>query len=111
MSVAVATRPDTLDHLTETANREHGLVLQAGGSMVEHAIRAGDALRAIEEHVEGGQWERWLADNFADSASTARLYMRLSRHQDELRANDIEGITAARRHLVEVGCSARAQGL
>jgi len=96
MAVAVA----PLGELAAAANHEHDRVREAGLSMVEHAIRAGDALRAADELVQAGQWERWLADNFADSAATARLYMRMSRYQDEIRARGIDGVTAARRHLI-----------
>jgi ParB family chromosome partitioning protein len=64
-----------LPELAETANREHGLVLQAGGSMVEHAIRAGEALTAVKAQLQHGEWLAWLAENFDGSERMAQRYM------------------------------------
>ena len=64
--------------LAETANREHALAGRAAVSMVEHAVRAGDALLAAKQQVRHGQWLPWLDANFEGSARTAQQYMRLA---------------------------------
>lgn len=71
--------------LAETANREHGLVMQSGAAMVEHAIRAGEALLQAREEIGDGDWGQWLLDIFAGSVSTAHNYMRVAIHQDAVR--------------------------
>lgn len=94
----------SLRELADEANREHALVLEAGASMLEHAIRAGAALNAAKERVADGEWVQWLADNFADrSPASANSYMRLSRYEHEVRASGVGGVRAAAQYLVAIG--------
>lgn len=91
----------TLDQLAETVRREHQLAEQSAVAMVEHAIRAGDALRAAKEQVGHGGWERWLMAEFPDKhPKTLRLYMRLSNHQDRVREDQPATIAGAQRLLL-----------
>lgn len=61
--------------LADVANREHALVGQAVGAMVEHAIRAGEALVAAKAQVNHGGWLPWLDANFNGSNRHAERYM------------------------------------
>lgn len=90
-SGALALVPEVVDGLTlpELARgieQEHQLVVQAGTSMIEHAIKAGEMLVEAKAKVEHGEWERWLLQNFPDRhPKTHRLYMRLATHQKIVR--------------------------
>lgn len=92
--------PPTLDELANTVRREHAQLVNAGAAMIEHAIRAGDALCLAKEQVERGGWDRWLKDEFPDKhPKTLRLYMRVARYQDRVRAAQPATLTAAHRLL------------
>jgi hypothetical protein len=69
----------SLSEFASTANREHEEVLAAGITMVEHAIAAGEALLAA--------WGRWLERHFHASDWTAKVYIKLAKHQVAVRAN------------------------
>lgn len=64
--------------LAAVANREHALVCEAGTSLVEHAIRAGEALTAAKAGLAHGEWLPWLEANFRGSRQTADNYRRLA---------------------------------
>lgn len=105
MSVEVL-EPDqlSLTELTREAIREHGLVLEAGASMVEHAILAGQALLKAKRHVPSGTFEQWLEHSFDGvgvTPQTLRAYMRLARHQETLRRENPRTLQAARRLLAQ----------
>lgn len=71
--------PDPIPaELAQIANREHALVGEKLGSMVEHAIRAGEALAAVKAQLAHGEWLPWLAENFAGSERMAHRYMRIA---------------------------------
>jgi hypothetical protein len=53
--VLEALSPELLK-LAEKANREHDLVLEAGTSMVAHAVKAGEALLEAKKLVPAGEW-------------------------------------------------------
>ena len=65
-------------------NREHAACLAAASDALEHAMRCGDLLAEAKAGCEHGQWEQWLADNFAGSARTARAYMQLAEHREQI---------------------------
>jgi hypothetical protein len=91
---------ETLEELADAVRREHALAAQAGATMVEHAIRAGDALRAAKNQIERGGWERWIAQEFPDKhAKTLRLYMRLSKYQEHVRTMQPGSIVHAQQLL------------
>lgn len=96
-SAVVGEVQPTLDELGGTAAREHGLVVQAGTAMIEHAIRAGEALLAARDQYCGPLlqdrslsqnqvWMAWLAENFPGARNTASGYMRVASHQDAIRS-------------------------
>ena len=101
----------SLRELADEANREHGLVVETGASMVEHAFKAGLALHEAERQCPPGQWTDWLRANFAASPATGRLYMRLADHRESIRAAGVDGIGEARAYLTRVGVPERRNGV
>ncbi len=101
----------TLAELARVANREHAQAFSAASAMIEHAIRAGEALLAAKAQTPPGAWTRWLKDEFVASPETANVYMRLAHHQDEIRARtEIKSIAQARRVLRELGAVREEHG-
>jgi DNA-binding MarR family transcriptional regulator len=87
-----------LSTLADEANREHALVIQAGESMVVHAIKAGEALLAAKREVGHGGWYDWLEQNFTDrNVSTPQLYMRLARNKELILDRGVTGVKEAAR--------------
>jgi Protein of unknown function (DUF3102) len=89
----------TLPELASAANREHRLVGEAATSALEHAIRAGEALRAAKAQVEHGGWLPWLEENFDGSERTAQLYMQVAANPQrvaDLDAGDLSLRAAAK---------------
>ena len=88
--------------LTERINAEHRACGGAARSALEHAIRCGEMLSEVKAGIGHGEWSPWLASNFEGSDRTARTYMRLAAHKDELsnwqRASDL-GIRGALQEL------------
>jgi predicted transcriptional regulator len=81
-AVEVVCEP-TLGELAETYKREHGLTLEAGASMVTHAIHAGEALLAAKQQIPHGKWLKWLESNFGSgSMPQAYRYMRIAQYRD-----------------------------
>jgi hypothetical protein len=88
----------SLDELAATANHEHARVLEAGVSMVEHAIKAGEALIAAKGLLPFGAWNQWLDAKFeAGCKATARNYMRIARHRALLESCEPAGLVDALR--------------
>lgn len=75
----------TLFDLATIANREHALAFEAGVSMIEHAIRAGEALIEAKAQLRHGEWLPWVADNFDASEDTAERYMNVARNSARVR--------------------------
>lgn len=75
----------SLFELAEIANTEHLLVLRAGVEMVEHAIKAGEALNAAKAQGRHGEWLPWLSTNFEASEDTAERYMLVARNSATVR--------------------------
>lgn len=67
-----------LPWLAEQANQEHELAREAGESMVEHAIRAGEMLTQAKGQLPHGEWLPWLEEHFSGNRQTAAGYMRVS---------------------------------
>ncbi len=72
--IAVLDSPSPVD-LAVVANTEHALARQAGEAMVDHAIRAGEALASAKDQMPHGEWLPWLAANFDGSERMAQRYM------------------------------------
>lgn len=66
--------------LAETIRREHDAVVEAAGSMVRHALAAGEALLATKVLVAPGRWGQWVEENLPHGLrkSMCRHYMRLA---------------------------------
>lgn len=74
------------DALATTIREEQALAKEAGVSMIEHAIRAGEALIKAKRLVPRGEWEKWILEQFPDqNFVSTRGYMRLARNQTEVR--------------------------
>lgn len=100
MTLEIALRAPTLERLAETALAEHALVEKTAATAVEHAIRAGEALLEAKRQIPVGEWETWLGNLFPTKGlSMPRLYMRLARFADDVRAENPPTIVAARRVL------------
>lgn len=85
MTIALVEREQSLDELAEIANFQHGQVVAALKSGVEHAIAAGEALYAVRARTPHGQWLPWLATNFVASEPTAYGYIRLAMNKEIIR--------------------------
>lgn len=102
MSTALAVvEPElTLEDLAAAYDREHALVLESAVQLVEHAIRAGEALRAMKERVPRGQWVDFLLERFPDrSLVTSYQYMRIAAYADKVRDTQPTSIKGAIRAL------------
>jgi hypothetical protein len=66
---------------SETIRREHEQVVAHGLAVIEHAIRAGDALIAAKAIIPPGQFRDWM-DREVLSVPMCRAYMRIARHKD-----------------------------
>lgn len=75
-----------LDTLAEAINKEHSLCEAAVNSAVTHAMNAGGMLSEVKASLKHGEFGPWLKENFAGSDRTARVYMRVHAHRDELEA-------------------------
>ena len=72
--------------LAAEINAEHERAFGKAREALGHARRAGELLLQAKTAVEHGEWLPWLAANVAFSERTARGYMRLASHWDELLA-------------------------
>jgi hypothetical protein len=75
-----------LGSLAEKANAEHRACEEAATTALSHAMNAGDLLTGAKVQLPHGGFGAWLEENFAGSGRTARAYMRVARHRDELEA-------------------------
>ena len=70
--------------LTVRINAEHEACWRAAGDALTHALNAGELLTQAKAQCQHGQWSQWLADNFSGSDRTARAYMRIASHREEI---------------------------
>lgn len=75
------------DALAARINEEHRQVEVAVTTTLSHAIRVGRLLVRAKEGVPYSSWGAWLAENFEGSDRTARTYMRVYTHREELVEN------------------------
>ncbi len=104
MPEIVASKPEVgVDDLAAIVRHELQQARQAWSNALDHAMKAGDALIAVQPKVaaRGINWKKWLRDNCFVAPSTAELYMQLARHRDqieaELKRNVELSLRAARR--------------
>lgn len=84
----------SLDDLAAEINREYHTVLGSPHDRIEAAIRIGDRLLAAQALVDTGEWWDWLG-GLDIHRTTAYRYMRLAKHQDEVRQGNYDGIDPA----------------
>jgi hypothetical protein len=82
-----ATARDQLRVLAETVQAEHIAVIHAARGMVEHAIKAGEALQAAKAQIGRGKWGGWLRKHCDLQERTAQRYMGLAGAKELLQAN------------------------
>ncbi len=75
-----------LETLAERINAEHRACEEAATTALSHAMNAGDLLAGAKARLPHGGFGAWLEENFAGSGRTARAYMLVARHRDELEA-------------------------
>ncbi len=77
---------ERLSGLAEKINAEHRACEDAVGAALTHAMNAGELLVEAKASLPHGAFGPWLVENFAGSDRTARAYMRVHSHRDELEA-------------------------
>lgn len=86
----------SVDQLLVEFNKQHQLVKEAAHDLVEQAIAAGSILLQIKEQIPHGQWLKWLEEHFpGQEQGTLRVYMRLARYQERVRAVNAVTMRAA----------------
>jgi hypothetical protein len=63
---------------------------------MEHYERAGRMLLEAKDQVSGGEWERWLKNNFHLSRATAWRYIKLVSSPDDARRRAFTRLTECR---------------
>ena len=76
----------SLGNLAERINEEHRACETAVGAALAHAISAGELLIEAKGRLPHGAFGSWISENFAGSDRTARAYMRVYSHREELEA-------------------------
>jgi Protein of unknown function (DUF3102) len=71
----------TLASIICTEHQEVGL---AAKNMLEHALRAGDALQAAKQQVADGSWESWVRKHCDMSLRCAQVYMQLAAARSQI---------------------------
>ena len=77
-SVSASQASASLDKLATLIRTEHEAVGIAARNMLEHALRAGDALHAAKKQVSEGGWELWMRKHCGLSLRCAQVYMQLA---------------------------------
>jgi len=75
-----------VDELAVIVRDEIQQARKAWANALAHAMNAGDALIAVQPKVaeRGITWTKWLKENCFVAVSTAKLYMQLARHRDQI---------------------------
>jgi hypothetical protein len=71
-----------VDELAEQAEDEHRAVCEAIESAFTHALKAGEALLAIQRMIPRGAWRAWLRERGTIPENTAMVYMRIAHYRD-----------------------------
>jgi hypothetical protein len=82
----LATSNQELNDLAAQVRAEHQAVGLAGRNMLEHALRAGDALHAAKKQVSEGGWENWVRENCDLKLRCAQVYMQLAAERPQIEA-------------------------
>jgi Protein of unknown function (DUF3102) len=66
-------------------NEELAAIIEATETSAQHAITAGQILKACKDSVGHGEWKKWLGQNCPDiSKRTASRYMLMAKHEQEV---------------------------
>jgi hypothetical protein len=82
----VQDRSVPLDELADRIRERLKDAKTALANALAAALDAGDDLIAAQLRVTDTPWQRWLKDNCFLSLSSAKLYMQLARHREEIEA-------------------------
>jgi hypothetical protein len=63
---------------------EHNAVTASAKRCMEHAITAGELLLKAKDQLSHGEWLPWLEKHTGVTPRSARNYMKLAKHRDEL---------------------------
>lgn len=80
------TELEKLETLAARINEEHHACETAVNAALTHAMSAGELLAEAKGQLPHGAFGPWLTENFAGSDRTARAYMRVYSHREELEA-------------------------
>lgn len=72
--------------LAAEINQAHDQAIRAAQSTLKHAIAVGERLIEAKALVGHGKWLPWLIENCTFSERMAQNYMRLAKHQDEVKS-------------------------
>jgi hypothetical protein len=75
-----------LGELATRIKKLHSAVVDAGRSVVQSGIAAGDALIQAKRQLPHGQWLPWLKDNCGVSERRAQDYMKLAANRHKIEA-------------------------
>src|SRR5437868_8988009 len=97
MTTPAISKPKPTTQTIRQINAAHDAVINAARDALQNAFRAGELLSSVKDGQDHGDWETWLSNNCPNiSLRTARLYMSLSKKEDELMAAaDQNGNTVA----------------
>jgi hypothetical protein len=83
--------------IVEEISLKHRVAQEAAGEAVRVAAETGELLAEVKAKLKHGEWEPWLAANFAGDATTARGYMRLAANRE--RVTDLPSVRQALKAL------------
>jgi hypothetical protein len=86
---------EKLDTIAARINEEHRACETAANAALTHAMSAGELLMEAKGQLSPGAFGPWLTENFARSDRTARAYMRVYSHREELKIE----LRKAKEHL------------
>jgi hypothetical protein len=84
MTNTITALPSNLDALAMTIRDEHFAVGLAANNLLEHALRAGDALILAKTQVSEGHWQEWVRKHCDLKERTDRAYRQLAANRTEL---------------------------
>lgn len=79
--------------MAKEINKAHDRCTRSGMAMVEHALKAGDALLKAKQVVGHGRFGDWLEKNCKVNARHAQRYMQIARNRDLLESQNASTLT------------------
>ena len=74
--------------LVAAVKQAHKAAEQRHGDFPEKCREAGENLRRIKQHLKPnrGEWRKWVSENMPFSYPSARRYMQIAKHWEEVKA-------------------------